>query len=254
MGLDLGKGDNRSQTVERALRLLRSFTLDNPEWNLTDLSEANGLTVPTTHRLLSTLVAEGFLIQRPRTKTYAAGPAVMRLAGAFLRRNDLLDVMRPQMEELRKLSGETVSLHWMVHRERLRVLELVSHHPLHMATGVGHTNPLHSGAAGKALLAFLPEAERNEYLSEASASGHLRQPLDELESELEQCQLDGYATSEGEVLHGVFSIATVIRDTSGYPVAALSVTGPDGRFTADKMMGIVPQLNAAAKVGEAALV
>lgn len=245
---------NRSQTVEKALTLLQSFTLDTPEWSLTDLAAARGLTVPTTHRLLNTLADAGFLVQRPKTKTYATGPAVMRLAGAFLRRNDLLDLMRPLMEDLRNLSGETVSLHWMVHRERLRVLELVSHHPIHMASGVGHTNPLHSGAAGKVLLAFLPESERHEYLREESASGRLNQKVADLEAELEQCRRDGYATSHGEVLHGVFSIATAIRDTQGYPVAAISVTGPSERFTKDRMAQIAPHLASASRVGESSFV
>jgi DNA-binding IclR family transcriptional regulator len=250
----LAKQDNRSQTVEKALNLLQSFTLDTPEWSLTDLSSARGLTVPTTYRLLNTLVAAGFLIQRPKTKTYATGPAVMRLAGAFLRRNDLLDVMRPQMENLRHLSGETVSLHWMIHQERLRVLELVSHHPIHMASGVGHTNPLHSGAAGKALLAFMPASERKEYLTAASKAGRLGRPVEAFEEELEQCRVDGYSTSHGEVLHGVFSIATAICNTQAYPVAALSVTGPSERFTSSKMLEIVPQLMVATKVGESSLV
>jgi len=245
--------DFSSQTVGRALGILGCFSVDAPEWHLKDLSAQTGLTVPTTHRIAKTLVAGGFLRQSPSTKRFSVGPAVMKLAGAFTRRDDLLETVRSRMVEVRDASGETVALHWLVNRERIRVASVESDQPVRIASPVGQTNPLYLGAAGKVLLASMPEEDRLAYVTEEVQAGHLATSVDQFMSELEGYAQAGYAMSFGDLVVGVSSLAVPIRDPRGNPVAALSVGGPLDRWTPERMVDVIPVLKSVAAEAETAL-
>jgi IclR family transcriptional regulator, KDG regulon repressor len=224
--------DPGSQTVSRALTLLRCFSADEPTRSLTELSDETGLTVPTTHRLLKTLTARRFLVLDRTTKRYSLGPAVMQLAGAIMHRGNLQAEALPRLAELRRRSGETAALHGLVDEERVCLLEFVSHLPIRMSSGVGRRYPLHHGAAGRAILAHLPDEERDGYLTEHLEA--LGRPRADVEAELVECRERGYALSHGEVVEGATAVAVPIRNLTGYPVAAINVTGPDDRWTLDR--------------------
>ena len=240
----MSKTPNRqsgSQTVVRALNLLECFTSENPELTLTELSNSTGLTVPTTHRLLKTLIGQRFLAFDGSTKHYSLGPAVMQLAGAIIHREDIHNVVIPHLERLRRESGETAALHLLVDLERVCIIELESRQRIRMSSGIGRRYPLHHGAAGKALLAQLPLDEREAYLDRISSSepGYQRP---ELESELQTAREEGVAFSDAEVVEGASAVAASIVDASGYPIAAINVTGPSNRWTMEKKLRLVPRL------------
>lgn len=230
-----------SQTVTRALKLLECFTSEHPELTLTELSNITGLTVPTTHRLLKTLIAQRFLVLDTASKHYRLGPAVMQLAGAIINRDDLHNVVVPYLERLRRESGETVGFHLLVDSERVCIIELESRQRIRMSSGVGRRYSLHRGAAGKALLAALPPEERTSYLDRV-LSGEPSFPARDLEAELAQVNREGVAFSVGEVVDGACAVAAPVLDSSGYPIAAVNVTGPASRWTRTEIDKIVPDL------------
>lgn len=224
--------DIGSQTVARALTLLKCFSPQSSRRRLTELSIETGLTVPTTHRLLRTLTARRFLVVDARTKRYSLGPAVMQMAGAVVYRGSLLVEMLPQLEVLRRDSGESAGLHALVGDGRVCLVEMVSHQHMKMSSGVGHQYPLHRGAAGRILLAHLPEVEREAYLTRFSAV--LASSQSEIQEELAKCREAGFALSCGEVVPGAVAVAAAICDATGYPIAAVNVTGPAERWTPER--------------------
>ena len=48
-------------SVTNAMRLLKVFTAESPEWGISELGRHLGVAKSTAHRLVTTLVAEGFL-------------------------------------------------------------------------------------------------------------------------------------------------------------------------------------------------
>src|SRR6201995_6209701 len=86
----------------------------------------------------------------------------MQLARIIMQRDELASVAYPALERIRSETSETVSLQTLVGEQRVAVTELVSPHPIRMSSGIGTPYSLVRGAAGKAILAFLPkrEAER----------------------------------------------------------------------------------------------
>jgi DNA-binding IclR family transcriptional regulator len=225
----MARQDHRSgsQTVVRALELLECFSIENSTWNLTELSNRTRLTVPTTHRLLKSLLGQGFLVVDPESKNYSLGPAVMQLASALTQRGNIHAEALPEAQRLRRRSGETVSLHLLVDDERVCILELVSRMPIRMSSGLGHRYPLHRGAAGKAILSALSAVDRGIYCDR-----HTQEPERSwIEHDLDACQERGFALSESEVFQGAVSVAAVIRGADNRPLGALNVTGPASRWS-----------------------
>ena len=219
-----------AQTVHRALQILEAFSPSHPALALAELSSAVGLTVPTTHRLLRALHEKGFVVQDPNTKFYSLGPSIVRMAALVQGRDDVIVVAHPAMERLRELSGESVGFHWLVGDRRVCVHELVSDHPLRMASGVGNWYPLVAGAGGKAILAHVSPARLESVLAKADGVD-----ADALRRDLDGVRARGYATSHGETVEAAAAIAVAIRRTSGEVIGAINLTGPSNRLTAQRL-------------------
>lgn len=239
------KSSSGSQTVDRALQILECFTLERTSLTLTEASSLTGLTVPTAHRLLKALQAREFLVLDQATHRYSLGPGAMRLSGVIMQRDDVHAVAIPHLERLRALTEETVALHWLVEDYRVCVLELVSRHFMRMTSGTGRRYPLHIGAAGKALLAFLPEETTNRILDRTERDWpgiSFEGNRNEFTAQLEQISEQGYATSFGEVVEGAAALAAPILDANKHPITAINVTGPALRFTRERMESVIPIL------------
>lgn len=233
--------EHGAQAINRALSILRCFTVDRGAISLKEICRQTGLTHSTGHRMVKTLQAAGFLVHVPESGGYALGPTVMDLAHAVLARSDHSDLVSsalPQMERLRSRTGETVAVHVRIGVERVCLAEFPSRHPLRVARGVGHTAPLHAGAAGKVLLAWLPREQRGALLSATPlrrlTAGTIVE-TDVLEEELARVRHAGYAVSVGETVEGAAAIAVPVFGPGGTIRAAIAVTGPSSRWTEQRI-------------------
>lgn len=95
-------------TVRNAVLLLDLLT-DGPAYqNLTVLAERSGLSIPTVHRLLRSLVLADLVEQDPKTSRYSLGPEVARLSQRYLGRLPILGALSPYLVSLRDSLGATV--------------------------------------------------------------------------------------------------------------------------------------------------
>jgi DNA-binding IclR family transcriptional regulator len=236
-----------AQTVHRAIDILEVFSLDQPALSLAEISQQVRLTIPTTHRLLKALLSKQMVVWEPTTRRYSLGAGVMRMAGVVLQRDDVLNVVHPHLVRLRSVTEETAALHWLVGDQRVCVVELTSLHPIRMASGVGRAYPLHAGASGKAILAWL-QVDRADRLLEGAVA---RQELSEagarrVRKQLPEIRRAGYATSSGETVKGASALAAAILDSTEHVIGAINVTGPSDRFGERQIKRAAPELTAAA--------
>jgi IclR family transcriptional regulator, KDG regulon repressor len=232
-----------AQTVHRAIDILESFTIDRPSLSLGQICDAVQLTLPTTHRLLKALQHKDMVTWDPLSKRYSLGVGVMRLASLILNRDDLNQIIQPWLEFLRNETRETTALHGVFENERVCLVELVSPLPIRMASGVGTPYPLYAGAAGKAILAWMPPSRIAQILDDAVESRKLSaQRRSALRVELEQIRSDGYATSRGETVSSAAAIAAPILNANGAVVGAINITGPANRLTTTRVEEFVPML------------
>lgn len=240
---------SRIQSLDRAVAILNSFTTDRPELGVTEIARLTGLTRSTAHRILTNLEMHQLVRQVRAGGRYALGPGLLRLAHSA--RGNLEEFARPVMAWLRDETDETVGLH-IVNGERFRMVvdQVESRQSIRRTyTSIGEPLPIHQGAPGKVLLAYLPDDLRQQILSEpleAATKSTIVDP-DLLRKELESVRERGFATSFAERVDGVFTVAVPVFDYRGSATAALSVTGPAGRLSEERLLEFAPHAQMAAK-------
>ncbi len=215
------------RAVGRALDVLLAFTGDRSELTAAELLVRVELSRPTLYRLLYTLEAKGFLSSSGEPQRFRLGPAVARLSHGWTRSLDLAAVAEPTMRALWSETRETVAMFVPQGDLRLCLAEIPSPEALSFKRGVGYTERLVRGASGRAILAFMPAAERRlaDYASELAIDAHtLRHTLAEVRER-------GYAVSRGELIAGAVAVAAPFFDRDGV-AGSLGIFGPIARMGA----------------------
>lgn len=225
------------QSVERAVAVLKLFGESEPEWGVTDLARRLRLHKSTVSRLLSTLEAGGFLQQDPRTGRYRLGLQLATLAGLALTQYDLRDIARPLLAELAAQAGETVTLSVLDGDVAVNIDQVLGPHPVKHLGWIGRRLPLHCTAAGKPLLALMPEPDVQRILSQPLERFTTRTPTNPLllRRELENIRSLGFAIAVEEYEVELYGVGAVIRDHRGDVVASITVSGPTFRLPATRL-------------------
>jgi IclR family pca regulon transcriptional regulator len=92
-----------SRSLERGLAILGCFTPAHPLLGIAELAEKVGMSRPTTHRYVSTLVSLGYL-EQDVTRKYRLGLGTIDL-GAGLNAMGLCKHAHPHLQELAQRSG-----------------------------------------------------------------------------------------------------------------------------------------------------
>lgn len=225
-----------SQSVERALAVLRCLAASDDDLGVTDVAARVSLSVSTAHRLLQALRADGLVAQDPRTERYHLGPGLVAL-GRRAEARLPFDHLVPRLEALAVETGESVSLGTRVGDEVLIVLHVDSPQPLRFDQPPGTFVPVHASAIGKALLAFCADpasavADLTE-LGEFTAATLTSRPA--LLADLQLTRRRGWALNDGERFTGVRTMAVPVLDPAGEPWAGLAVQGPSSRLPDDRL-------------------
>jgi IclR family KDG regulon transcriptional repressor len=222
------------RTVERALSVLDLIASDpDSEWGLSTLGKRVGLSKATTLRMLGTLQKHGYVTRDGLESRYRLGPRVLSLAGAL--RPRLRSVAHPKLHELVERTGETALLYLLDGIERVCADEVASPHPVRVSYAVGTKAPLHAGASGKVLLAFMASTERRrllELLPLDRFTSATTTTVAELEREFAAIREQGYAHSTGEHDASVFGISAPVFSGDGRLEAAATIAGPLSRWQA----------------------
>jgi DNA-binding IclR family transcriptional regulator len=213
--------------LERAVELLHRLGEQPTELTVAELASEAGMPTSTAYRLLGELEQHG-LVQRGAGSTVTLGTrlvALGRTAEAGLRGRVVQPAMAV-MTELSQQTEETVILTAPCALEAI-VLHVVETevHPVRLSYAVFRRGPMHRGASGKILAAFLEPAERQRLLDAAGEPG--------LGPELDRIRRTGSVMTVGELDQGAAAVAAPILDRRERLVAGLSIAGPAQRITAD---------------------
>ncbi len=237
---------SKINSIARSAVILR--ILSNGIDRISDLSNELHLSKSTIHRLLKTLKTSEFVMQDPITRRYYLGPLIIELASKpFVAHESLIICGLEQMKYLRDLSGETVVLHIRIGLERICLEELQSFENIKYTAGKGFIAPIYTGSAGKILLSELNDNELQVLLNNIHLKPIGPKTITEkrvLLKELEKVREQGYATSFGERVPGSASISIPIKNYI-CPVA-LSILGPDNRFSLDIMLEVLEKMKESA--------
>ncbi len=223
-----------SGALERAVELLHHIGRQPVGPTVAELATEAGMPTSTAYRLLAELEQHG-LVSRGPDSTVALGTrlvALGRSAEAGLRER-LVAPAATVMAELSEEVGETAILTAPCALEAI-VLHVVEteRHSVRLSYTRFRRGPMHRGASGKILAAFLDPDERRRLVAAVGEPG--------LEAELDAIRREGVAVTVAELDDGAAGVAAPVLDRRGRLVAGLSVAGPTERVSAR-----VPVLRAA---------
>lgn len=240
-------GPSSVRAVDRAISILQAFTPVKPLMSVVEIQRAVGISRPTVYRLLNSLTASGLIESEGEPQRFRLGHGVLRLAQVWQSGANIIDLARPQISQLWERTGETAALFLLRGDQRLCVLEYRSQEVLSISRGVGDTGSIVQGASAKAILAFMPEADREKVLADLVDP----KALPALHDYLSEVRRTGYAVSKGEVFLGAVAMAAPVFDRFGQVTGSVGLFGPNVRVTDADVSRYVPMvIEAAAKISE----
>jgi IclR family transcriptional regulator, acetate operon repressor len=235
---DTSRGSVHS--LERAFKLLELLAASGGALSLSQLSSSSGLPLATIHRLMGTLVRIGY-VRRGGSRQYVLGPRLINLGETASQM--LGSWAKPHLAELVELTGETANLATLEGDTVVYLAQVPGRHSMRMFTEPGRRLEPHCTAAGKAMLAQLPEAQARDILRRTGMTAWTASTItdpDLLIAQLGLIRRQGYAVDEGEQEIGARCVAVVIPDAPAN--AAISVSGPQARLNETAMQAIPPAL------------
>jgi DNA-binding IclR family transcriptional regulator len=244
--------ESKSAPVGVVVKVLRILEIlhDSPGGlQLKDIAKQTAINKSTAYRFLAHLESEKYLF-RDETGAYVIGPKLARL-GSINYEETLRKIGRSMLQKLWTLTGETVNLAVLDGFEVIYLDVIESSHTFRLVTQAGARRPVYCTSLGKAMAAYLPEAELQELLISTKYQRFTPRTLVQparLKRELLKVREQGFAVDNEEAVPGARCVAAPIFDSSGKVVAAISVSGPITRITEDKMPSLAASVKKAAGI------
>lgn len=226
--------DQRS-AIEKAIDVLNAFG-DNAYTGIgvTELAKRSSLPKSTTFRILATLEAKG-VVERVG-KMYRLGKMLKEIGiNEESELHSLLrDVLTPFLADLYSRTKQTVHLAVLDGTDVVYLNKLYGHLHVRSPSRIGGRVPAYCSAVGKVLLAHNSEAISQvlAHPLRAWTPNTITTP-EALQAELARVRTENLAYDRAEILRGLNCIAAPILDRNRNPIAALSVSGPVGKFIPD---------------------
>lgn len=217
---------------------------------LTDIALQVGLPASTTHRLLNTLEQAGFVRRDPQLGVWHIGLKTFSVGNAFLDSRDVVAQARPYMKRLMTQAGETVNLAVENMSQVVYVAQVECVEMMRMIVRLGSRAPIHASAIGKAMMAWMPEAQVERILRHHGLQQLTPQTITtmaEMKSNLAEIRQRGYAYDLEEHTIGLHCVSSPIFNEHSEPIAGVSLSGPKARVTFDRLpeLGILVRQTAA---------
>lgn len=244
---DFVPGNDRKFVIAlaRGLEVLRVFTPSDGLLGNQEISARTGLPKATVTRLTYTLTLLGYLSHIERLGKYQLAPAALALGYSTLANMRIRQIARPHMQALANYSGGSVALG---SRDRLNLL-YVEHcrakSTVMLRLDVGARIPIATTAMGRALIAAVPEKER-EFLMrhiakrEGKAWPKVRAGLERAVKDL---AARGFTLSVGDWQRDVAAVGAVLMPPDGSGLFAFNCGAPAFHFSRTRLEGdIGPRL------------
>ncbi len=223
----------RANAVQKVCAVLRVLAARAPA-RLTDIARGAGISKVTALRILDTLVAERFVERAAVGKAYALGVETTAMAARALGPAGILArLAQPALLRLAADSGDTALLAVRSGAEAVYIGRETGDFPVQPnVLQVGSRRPLGVGAAGLALLAWLPDAEIDAVLQVVAPRLAELPSLSEpaVRAKIAEARDQGYTVLVDTSYYGMGGVGVPIRGGSGQILGALSIAALSERI------------------------
>lgn len=220
---------NRVQTIDRASFILETLSnYDN--LSLAEISEKVQLHKATTHRLVNSMLENGYIEKDPTTKKYRISLKLFQLGNRRVQNIDFLNVAKSMIRQLSQETDQTVHL---VVEDDNSVLYIDKHNAKkpenQMHSKIGEKAPMYLTAVGKAILATKSNTAIAEYWNQTDIqprTSHTITDLEDFMTEINTIREQGYAVDNQENEYGVVCIGASFASYKELSAGAISISLP----------------------------
>lgn len=227
-------------TVARVVRLMAVIAEADAPLSIAEIAARLGLPRPTAHRLVNLLREEGLVEADPTSHRYQPGGEYLRIGSLVAGRHSLSELAAPVMRELVRQSRETclLGLYLPATHQMMFAAQEASQHALGYQVELMQPIPVAWGASGRAILAYLPDAEVDAVAARAESSPVSGDPLPTsaaLRREITTVRERGFAYTRAQKIPESRGIAAPIIGADGIARGSLCLTIPEIRFDESKL-------------------
>lgn len=225
-------------SLAKGLAVIQAFGEQTPRMTLSEVAERTGLTRAGARRLLLTLQALGFVQSNGRF--FELSPKVLSLGYSFLAAHNFTGVIQGLLEGVTRELNESCSVAMLDGTDVVYVARSAAEHRL-MSIGlsVGSRLPALATSMGRAIIAYMPEDERESLLAGAELSAYTERTVtdtDTLRDILARTYKQGYCVVDQELEHSLRSLAVPVCSDTGKVVAAVNVSTNAGRVSKRELL------------------
>lgn len=241
--------DKADSSLARMLSVLDLFSDQRLHWNAEDISEALGVSLPTSYRYVKTLSDAGMLRRGPDAQ-FTLGPRIVVLDHYIRQADPVLQRGIPFMRELVNQTGFDCVVSGLYGDQLLDTHREYGSMPADLSYGRGRPRPLFLGAAAKVILAGLPPPQLHRLLdshvAEVAAAG-LPTDWPAFRRYYSQIRKDGHYFSNGELEANLAAIAVPLYQLDGSVIGALSLVTTVQRMAVIDLSKLTPLIQRAAQ-------
>ena len=205
------------------------------------------LPLGSAHRLLTDLADER-VVERTPDGDWVLSYRLLEIVGMQLERVQLPRLARPILEQLASETRETAFLAVPSRDEIVYLDKVQTDLQLQLNVELGTRRPMHCTGLGKAILAYLPHVQLEQFLATSPLRPFTPHTLTDpmlLRNDLARTRARGYAVDHEEIIAGVHCIAVPILNYTGHAVGAISVAGVSPKVEGERVELLVSRLKAA---------
>lgn len=240
-------------SIQKAFDILEHFTVEKPNWGVTELSKVLGANKSTTYRMLATLEQLEVLRQDKSTEKYSLGLKLFELGNRVALHTSFVKQTHSELEKVAKNINETAHLAILKNHQVFYVDKAESPQGLTMSTNIGTYRAAYATSLGKVLLAFTPHQSIETIVDNLLIANDLQKitkntiiERSALIETLQKIKTQGFAIDKEEFEIGLICVGIPVFNQNKELVAALSASGPANRFREEELEHYVAILKSGA--------
>ena len=228
----------KMKSLSKALKLLDCFDSSTPELGITELAKILELNKSNVFNIVATFEQQGYLEKNKGTGKYRLGLKLLEFSYLI---NENLGYQRVLYDIMKDVSNELGAITYFAILRQQKVFYLCSVYPYKKdynfpyRTIIGETAPLYCTSLGKALMAFMPQEELDDYLLQADTFKAFTERTviepDRVREEVIRVRQNGYSVDDEEHEYGVKCIGVPVLMPESRQIAAFSASGSVSTFT-----------------------
>jgi DNA-binding IclR family transcriptional regulator len=243
----IARKQGSSLTALKALKVLEIIATSPVELTLLETAALLKSDKITTYRMLLTLQEAGLVIKNKSTKRYRLSYKLVSLCRNLLAENEVTDLILRTLRDLSRETQETLHYSVLDGYEAVLIHRVKGSQLVCVDFQIGDRAPLHCTSIGKVLLAYQEPRFLNAFIASGltpMASATIVDPV-KLRTELAGVKRSGYAIDDHEFADNMRCIAVPVIENGGLVRSGISISGPDSRFTLEKLLELKEPLLAA---------